>query len=100
MGRNSVTIFDEVGSGYHLVVAQLAEVCIILDLFGIDITGIDDTGDVLHLNFIEEMCFTNTVLTKVHVFSTFIGDRVGPRYTRVIIFVYRDALRAVRHMYM
>jgi hypothetical protein len=91
MGRNSVTIFDEVGSGYHLAVAQSAEVCIILDLF-------DDTGDVLHLNFIEEMCFTNTVLAKVHVFSTFIGDRVGPRYTRVIIVVYRDALRAVRHV--
>ena len=47
-----MTIFDEVGSGYHLAVAQSAEVCIILDLFGIDITGIDDTGDVLHLNFI------------------------------------------------
>ena len=73
-----MTIFEKVGSGYHLAIAQAAEVCIILDLFGIDITGIDDTGDVSHIDFFEEMCFTNTVLAEIHVFSTFIGDGVGP----------------------
>ena len=57
MGRDDMFVGEEVCEGYHHAIAALAEVRIILDLFGKDVSWIDDARYVFDLNSSELVFF-------------------------------------------
>ena len=68
---------------------------IIFNLFGEEVTGVDDTRYVFDLNNPPLMCFADTVLVKIDVFGALEGDRGGPIDCCFVVVVDWDAIGSI-----
>ena len=88
----------EVGTRYHHGIAKTAIVGSIFDFLGEEIARIDFARDVLNMDFLKKMGFTDAIFTEVHVFGTFVCDGGGPGNTGFVVIVNWSALGAIKHM--
>ena len=98
MHWNAVSVFHEVGSGNHESITAAAEVGCILELFGKNITSVDEAGDVSDFDDACVMVFADTIFMEVDVFCAFVGDGGGPVNTRFVIVVNGHAIVSVVHV--
>ena len=66
-------MLEEGRFGDHHAIAQTPKVCGIFHLFGENVTGIDDAGDVDDHDITSVMAFTCHILAKVEMFDTLGG---------------------------